>query len=56
MNVLVILIPVSLILGAIGLGAFLWTVRNGQYDDPDGAAARVMLDDDGPLGDRPDRS
>ncbi|UWR25849.1 cbb3-type cytochrome oxidase assembly protein CcoS [Sulfitobacter sp. S223] len=46
MNVLVILIPVSLILGALGLVAFLWTVRSDQYDDDKGNAARILLDDD----------
>ncbi|MFN2305790.1 MAG: cbb3-type cytochrome oxidase assembly protein CcoS [Paracoccaceae bacterium] len=46
MNVLVILIPVSLILGGIGLVAFLWTVRSDQYDDDQGNAARILLDDD----------
>ena len=46
MNVLLVLIPVSLILGGIGLVAFLWTVKAGQYDDTEGAAARILLDDD----------
>lgn len=46
MNVLVVLIPVSLILGGIGLVAFLWTVRSDQYDDDAGNAARILLDDD----------
>lgn len=46
MNVLVILIPVSLILGGIGLVAFLWTVRSDQYDDDQGNAARILLDDE----------
>jgi cbb3-type cytochrome oxidase maturation protein len=45
MNILVILIPVSLILGAGGLLAFFWTMRNRQYDDPDGDAARILMDD-----------
>lgn len=45
MNILVILIPVSLILGGIGLVAFLWTVRSDQYDDSEGNAARILLDD-----------
>lgn len=45
MNVLAILIPVSLILGLVGLGAFLWTLRHRQYDDPDGDAARILNDD-----------
>lgn len=46
MNVLVILIPVSLILGALGLIAFIWTVRSDQYDDEQGNAARILLEDD----------
>ncbi|UWR22646.1 cbb3-type cytochrome oxidase assembly protein CcoS [Sulfitobacter sp. S190] len=45
MNVLVVLIPVSLILGGVGLVAFLWTVRSDQYDDDQGNAARILLDD-----------
>ena len=45
MNVLVILIPVSLLMGGGGLVAFLWTLRQRQYDDPDGAAARILLED-----------
>jgi len=38
------LIPISLILGALGLGVFLWTLRNGQYEDLDGAAERVLFE------------
>lgn len=45
MNILVILIPVSLIMGGVGLAAFLWTVRSDQYDDDQGNAARILLDD-----------
>lgn len=45
MEVLVILIPVSLFLGALGLGGFYWTMRNRQYEDPDGDAARILNDD-----------
>lgn len=52
MNVLVVLIPVSLILGGIGLAAFLWTVRSEQYDDSEGSAARILLDDDKPPEER----
>lgn len=40
------LIPLSLALGAIGLGVFLWTLKNGQYEDLDGAAERILLDDE----------
>ncbi|MEP1586168.1 MAG: cbb3-type cytochrome oxidase assembly protein CcoS [Tateyamaria sp.] len=45
MNVLVVLIPVSLLLGLVGLLAFVWTVRSDQYDDDKGNAARILLDD-----------
>jgi cbb3-type cytochrome oxidase maturation protein len=46
MSILVYLIPVALFLGGISLLAFLWALRSGQYDDMDGAAQRILLDDD----------
>lgn len=46
MDILVFLIPVSLSLGALGLLAFLWTLRSGQFSDPEGDAARILLDDE----------
>jgi cbb3-type cytochrome oxidase maturation protein len=46
MNVLIILIPVAMGLGLLGLGAFLWSLRSGQYDDLQGAAERILDDDD----------
>lgn len=46
MTTLVYLIPVALFLGGLGLTAFLWALRSGQYDDPDGAAARILADED----------
>jgi len=46
MNVLVYLVPLALLLGLTGLAAFLWSLRNGQYDDMDGAAIRILPDDD----------
>jgi cbb3-type cytochrome oxidase maturation protein len=46
MNYLVVLVPVAILLGLVGLAAFLWSLRSGQYDDLDGAAERVLLDDD----------
>lgn len=46
MNVLVYLLPMALALGLTGLAAFMWSLRNGQYDDMDGAALRVLSDDD----------
>jgi cbb3-type cytochrome oxidase maturation protein len=49
MNMLIYLIPVALALGGLGLGAFLWSLRNGQYEDLDGAAWRVLNDEDKPV-------
>ncbi|WP_069733932.1 cbb3-type cytochrome oxidase assembly protein CcoS [Pseudorhizobium pelagicum] len=46
MNMLVYLIPIALSLGALGLFAFLWSLKSGQYDDLDGAAWRAIEDDD----------
>ncbi len=46
MNVLVYLIPAALFLGLLGLAAFLWALRSGQFDDLDGAANRILFDDD----------
>lgn len=46
MNVLVVLIPVAMGLGLVGLAAFLWSLRSGQYDDLQGAAERILDDDD----------
>lgn len=46
MTVLVYLIPVALGLGALGLAAFLWSLKSGQYEDLDGAAARILIDEE----------
>lgn len=46
MSALIYLIPVALGLGILGLVAFLWSLKSGQYDDLDGAAVRILLDDD----------
>ncbi len=46
MNLLIFLIPVALGLGFLGLIAFLWSMRSGQYEDLDGAAQRILLDDE----------
>lgn len=45
MTVLAYLIPISLCLGMIGLGAFLWTLELNQYDDPQGNASRILRTD-----------
>ena len=46
MEVLIYLVPLAVTLGALGLAAFLWSLRNGQYDDLDGAARRAIADDE----------
>ncbi|WFU14817.1 cbb3-type cytochrome oxidase assembly protein CcoS [Bradyrhizobium sp. CB3481] len=45
MEVLVILVPLALALGLVGLFGFLWSLNNGQYEDLDGAAWRAIADD-----------
>lgn len=53
MDILIYLIPIALSLGFLGLMAFLWTLKTGQYDDIEGAKWRVLSDDDLPnRGDR----
>ncbi len=46
MTSLLMLIPVALVLGGIGLVGFLWALRSGQFDDLDGAAHRILFDED----------
>ncbi|HEY5819057.1 MAG TPA: cbb3-type cytochrome oxidase assembly protein CcoS [Mesorhizobium sp.] len=46
MSSLVYLVPLALLLGGAALGAFLWSLRSGQYEDMQGAAERILLDDD----------
>jgi cbb3-type cytochrome oxidase maturation protein len=43
---LLYLIPLALFLGGLGLAAFVWSLRSGQYDDLDGAAHRILFDDE----------
>jgi cbb3-type cytochrome oxidase maturation protein len=45
MEVLVWLIPFSLIMGAIGLTAFFWALKSGQFDDTEGDAHRMLMSD-----------
>lgn len=47
MSSLVFLVPLALVLGGAALAAFLWSLRSGQYDDLDGAAERILLDEEG---------
>jgi len=51
-NILIFLAPASVFLALIGLAAFWWTLGHGQYDDPQGDASRILLDDP---SDRPGR-
>lgn len=46
MNGVLLLIPIALGLGLVGLAAFFWAVRNGQFDDLDGASMRILIEDD----------
>ena len=60
MTVLVYLVPIALGLGLTGLLAFLWSLKSGQYQDMDGAALRILGDDDvssagDPVGDEAGR-
>ena len=52
MEVLVFLVPLALALGLLGLIGFLWSLRNGQYDDLEGAGWRAIADDE-PAPDKP---
>jgi cbb3-type cytochrome oxidase maturation protein len=45
-DILIFLAPAALLMGAIGLAAFLWSLRTGQYEDLEGAAHRVLIDED----------
>lgn len=61
MSSLIFLVPLALLLGGAALAAFLWSLRTGQYEDLDGAAARILIDEEndragpgvGPDGARP---
>jgi len=62
MTTLAYLLPIALFLGGIGLVAFVWALRSGQYEDLDGSAARILIDEPGTAGpsvrpdpDRPSR-
>lgn len=46
MGILIFLAPAAILMGAIGLAAFLWSLRAGQYDDLEGAAHRILIDED----------
>ena len=50
MNIIFLLAPFSVLLGLLAVGAFVWTLRSGQYDDIEGDAARILIDDDADPG------
>ena len=53
MKTILFLIPLALFLGLVGLGAFLWSLRAGQYEDLEGAGMRILIDDeDEPISDK----
>ncbi|MBF0665000.1 MAG: cbb3-type cytochrome oxidase assembly protein CcoS [Brevundimonas sp.] len=52
MNIIFILAPLSILLGLAAVGAFVWSLRSGQYEDVAGSAARILIDD--PRSDSPD--
>lgn len=54
MSILYLLIPLAVGLMVIAIAFFLWSVRTGQYDDLDGPAYRVLMDDDVPKSDDPE--
>lgn len=48
MGVLIVTIFLALLTGLLGVLAFVWSLKKGQYDDPEGAAMRILIDDDEP--------
>lgn len=46
MSNLLLLIPLALMLGALGLAAFIWSLNQGQYEDLEGAAERILIDEE----------
>jgi cbb3-type cytochrome oxidase maturation protein len=48
MTILYLLIPLGLVLLGVAIWAFMWAVRSGQFDDMEGPAHRILMDDDDP--------
>lgn len=46
MDILIWMIPLALVMGGLWLWGFLWALKNGQFDDPEGAASRILQDDE----------
>ncbi|WP_423605387.1 cbb3-type cytochrome oxidase assembly protein CcoS [Sphingomonas sp. MS122] len=52
MSIVAVLIPIALLLGLLGLSAFFWASSTGQFDDLDGAAMRILIEEETGSGDR----
>lgn len=48
MTSVAILLPIALLMGMAGLVAFFWALKRGQFEDLEGAANRILIDEDGP--------
>lgn len=46
MDILLYLIPIALVMGGLWLVGFMWALKSGQFDDPDGNANRILQDDE----------
>ena len=46
MSYLIVLVPLAILMGLVGLGAFMWSLRSGQYEDLEGARERIFINDD----------
>jgi cbb3-type cytochrome oxidase maturation protein len=49
MEILYMLIPMAVVIMVVAVAAFIWTVKSGQYDDMEGPAHRILMDDDDPM-------
>ncbi len=56
MSILYLLIPLAVILMIVAVAFFMWTIKSGQYEDLEGPAHRILMDDDDPMIPRSDRS
>lgn len=56
MSILYLLIPLAVILMVVAVAFFMWTIKSGQYEDLEGPAHRILMDDDDPMIPRSDRS
>ena len=56
MSILLYMIPIALTLGFLGLCGFMWALKNGQFDDLDGAAHRILQDDPPPVAEKKENS